>query len=45
MRARVMEAEAEVPRAMSEALRAGNLGITDHSRTKDMRTDTATRRQ
>ena len=27
MRARVVEAEAEVPRAMAEAFRSGNLGI------------------
>jgi uncharacterized protein YqfA (UPF0365 family) len=30
MRARVVEAEAEVPRAMAEAFRAGNLGIMRH---------------
>ena len=30
MRARVIEAEAEVPRAMAEAFRSGNLGIMDY---------------
>lgn len=32
MRARVVEAEADVPRAMAEAFRQGNLGIVDHQR-------------
>jgi uncharacterized protein YqfA (UPF0365 family) len=32
VRARVVEAEAEVPRAMAEAFRQGNLGIMDYYR-------------
>ena len=41
MRARVVEAEAEVPRAMAEAFRQGNLGIMDYYRMKNMQADTA----
>lgn len=40
MRARVVEAEAEVPRAMAEAFRAGNLGIMDYYRMKNLQADT-----
>lgn len=43
MRARVVEAEAEVPRAMSEAFRHGNLGIMDYYRMKNVQADTAMR--
>jgi uncharacterized protein YqfA (UPF0365 family) len=43
MRARVVEAEAEVPRAMSDAFRQGNLGIMDYYRMKNMQADTAMR--
>lgn len=43
MRARVVEAEAEVPRAMAEAFRAGNLGIMDYYRMKNVEADTAMR--
>ena len=43
MRARVVEAEAEVPRAMAEAFRAGNLGIMDYYRMKNLQADTAMR--
>jgi uncharacterized protein YqfA (UPF0365 family) len=43
MRARVVEAEAEVPRAMAEAFRQGNLGIMDYYRMKNMQADTAMR--
>ena len=35
MRARVIEAEAEVPRAMAEAFRSGNLGIMDYYKMTD----------
>lgn len=40
MRARVVEAEAEVPRAMAEAFRAGNLGIMDYYRMRNLQADT-----
>ena len=43
MRARVVEAEAEVPRAMAEAFRNGNLGIMDYYRMKNMMADTEMR--
>ena len=45
MRARVEEAEAEVPRAMAEAFRAGNLGIMDYYRMKNMQADTSMREE
>ena len=40
MRAKVVEAEAEVPRAMAEAFRQGNLGIMDYYRMKNLQADT-----
>jgi uncharacterized protein YqfA (UPF0365 family) len=40
MRARVVEAEAEVPRAMAEAFRQGNLGILDYYRMRNVQADT-----
>jgi uncharacterized protein YqfA (UPF0365 family) len=43
MRARVIEAEAEVPRAMAEAFRSGNLGIMDYYRMKNIEADTVMR--
>ena len=43
MRARVVEAEAEVPRAMAEAFRSGNLGIMDYYRMKNVQADTEMR--
>jgi uncharacterized protein YqfA (UPF0365 family) len=42
-RARVVEAEAEVPRAMAEAFREGNLGILDYYRMKNIQSDTEMR--
>ncbi len=39
MRARVVEAEAQVPLAMAEAFRAGNLGIMDYYRMKNIQAD------
>lgn len=44
MRARVVEAEAEVPRAMAEAFRSGNLGIMDYHRMRNVEADTEMRR-
>jgi uncharacterized protein YqfA (UPF0365 family) len=43
MRARVVDAEAEVPRAMAEAFRQGNLGIMDYYRMKNVQADTEMR--
>jgi uncharacterized protein YqfA (UPF0365 family) len=43
MRARVVEAEAEIPRAMAEAFRAGNLGIMDYYRMRNVQADTGMR--
>jgi uncharacterized protein YqfA (UPF0365 family) len=43
MRARVVESEAEVPRAMAEAFRGGNLGIMDYYRMKNVQADTSMR--
>jgi uncharacterized protein YqfA (UPF0365 family) len=43
MRARVVEAEADVPRAMADAFRSGNLGIMDYHRMRNVEADTAMR--
>ncbi len=43
MRARVVEAEAEVPRAMAQAFRDGNLGILDYYRMRNIEADTSMR--
>ncbi|HSR04953.1 MAG TPA: flotillin-like FloA family protein, partial [Proteiniclasticum sp.] len=40
MRARVVEAEAEVPKALSEALRSGNIGAFDYYNMKNVMADT-----
>ena len=40
MRARVVESEAEVPRAMADAFRSGNMGIMDYYRMKNLEADT-----
>ena len=42
-RAKVIEAEAEVPKAMADAFRSGNLGIMDYYRVKNIEADTAMR--
>lgn len=42
-RAQVVLAEAEVPRAMAEAFRQGNLGIMDYYRMKNINADTSMR--
>lgn len=42
-RALVVLAEAEVPKAMAEAFRSGNMGIMDYYRMKNMQADTAMR--
>lgn len=43
MRAKVIEAEADVPRAMAEAFRNGNLGVMDYYRMKNIEADTTMR--
>nr|WP_034552605.1 flotillin-like protein FloA [Carnobacterium funditum] len=43
MRARVVEAEAEVPLAMAEALKSGNLGVMDYYNMKNIAADTSMR--
>ena len=43
MRARVVEAEAEVPRALAAAFRNGNLGVMDHYRMENVQADTRMR--
>ncbi|MGE5858940.1 MAG: flotillin-like protein FloA [Ignavibacteria bacterium] len=40
MRAKVVEAEAEIPKAMAEAFRSGNLGIMDYYNMKNIQSDT-----
>ncbi len=42
-RAKVVEAEATIPLAISEAFRSGNLGIMDYYRLKNIQADTAMR--
>ena len=42
-RARVVEAEAEIPRAISEAFRSGNLGVMDYYNIKNIQADTQMR--
>jgi len=43
-RAKVVEAEAQVPLAMADAFRKGNLGIMDYYRMKNIEADTGMRR-
>ena len=43
-RAKVVEAEAQVPLAMAEALRSGNLGVMDLYRLRNIDSDTKMRR-
>ena len=43
MRARVVEAESQIPLAMAEAFRAGNLGIMDYYKMKNVQADTQMR--
>ena len=40
MRAKVVEAEAEIPQAMAEAFRSGNMGIMDYYNLKNIQSDT-----
>jgi uncharacterized protein YqfA (UPF0365 family) len=43
MRAKVIEAEAQIPLAISEAFRSGNLGIMDYMKYKNIMADTSMR--
>lgn len=43
MRSRVVEAEAQVPLAMAEAFRNGNLGVMDYYKMKNIQSDTSMR--
>jgi len=43
MRARVVEAEAQVPLALAEAFRTGRLGVMDFYRMENVKADTAMR--
>jgi len=40
MRATVVQAEAEIPQAMAEAFRSGNMGIMDYYNLKNIKSDT-----
>ncbi len=42
-RAKVIEAEAQVPQAMADAFRSGNLGIMDYLKVKNIESDTSMR--
>ena len=42
-RAKVIEAETQIPLAMAEAFRTGNLGIMDYYRMKNIQADTEMR--
>ena len=44
MRARVVEAEAQVPLALAEAFRNGRLGVMDYYRMENVQADTSMRR-
>lgn len=43
MRARVVEAEAQIPMAMAEAFKSGNLGVMDYYNMKNVMADTSMR--
>ena len=43
MQAKVVEAEAEVPKAMAEALKSGHLGVMDYYNLKNIEADTEMR--
>lgn len=44
MRARVVEAEAQVPLALAEAFRRGTIGVMDYYRMENVQADTTMRR-
>ncbi len=43
MRARVVEAEAQIPEAIAEAFRSGHLGVMDYYRLNNVKADTEMR--
>ena len=43
MRAKVVESEAEVPRALAEAFRSGNFGVMDYYNLQNLQSDTQMR--
>ncbi|CAB4242509.1 conserved protein of unknown function [Methylacidimicrobium sp. AP8] len=43
MRAKLVEAEAEIPLAMADAFRKGHLGVMDYYRMRNIQADTAMR--
>ncbi len=43
MRAKVVEAEAQIPQAIAEAFRSGNLGVMDYYRLNNLKADTEMR--
>ncbi|MBI3417720.1 MAG: flotillin-like protein FloA [Verrucomicrobia bacterium] len=43
MRSRVVEAEAQIPMAMAEAFRSGNLGVMDYYKLRNVQADTSMR--
>jgi uncharacterized protein YqfA (UPF0365 family) len=43
MQSKVIEAQAEVPKAIAEAFRSGNLGVMDFYRMQNVLADTAMR--
>jgi uncharacterized protein YqfA (UPF0365 family) len=43
MRARLVEAEGEVPRSIADAFRRGNLGVIDYYRLRNVQADTGMR--
>jgi len=45
MRAKLVEAEAEIPMAMAGAFREGNLGVFDYYNLKNIAADTTLREQ
>ncbi len=45
MRARLVEAQGEVPKAIADALRSGNLGLMDYYKMKNVEADTRMREQ
>ena len=44
MRAKVVEAQAQVPLAMAEAFRKGNLGVMDYYKMENIQADTGMRK-
>ena len=43
MKAKVVEAESEVPKAMAQAFREGNLGVIDYYKLNNIASDTSMR--